>query len=135
MRDFDQERSRTKEQRETSFTLGGVEFQVIEFVPPEHLDQFNPTQRPEGKTALNVYDEWIVSMLVEEDRPKWEQVRKPEDEGGASPPLSLHDIETLVFWLVELATGRPTARPSSSRSGPRAPTDGSEGTQRRVQAA
>lgn len=129
MRDFDQERQQTLQKRELEFTAGGQVFHVIPFVPPETLDAFHPTKRKEGQDIIDVYDKWVKSMVVEEDRPKWDQVRKEAD-----PPLELHTIESIVFWLVEEATGRPTARPSSSRSGPQAQAAGSQETSRsRVQ--
>jgi hypothetical protein len=113
VRDFDKERDQTQARRDLEFTVGGQVFHVVPFVTPETLDAFQPTKREDGVTVLDVYDEWITSMLVEADRPKWAKVRKESD-----PPLELHTIETIVFWLVEQATGRPTERPSSSRSGP-----------------
>jgi hypothetical protein len=135
-RDFDQERQAGVAKRDLDFTVGGETFHVVPFVPPEHLDAFQPTNRPAGKDIMDVYDEWILSMIVEEDRPKWEKVRKPVKDGGADPPVELHTIETIVFWLVEVATGRPTERPSSSRSGPQPQEAGSQGrSPSRVQAA
>jgi len=122
-RDFDQEREQTVAQRTLDFTVGGEVFHVVPFVMPEQLDAFQPTNRGEGKSIMEVYDEWVVSMLVDEDKPKWAKVRKESD-----PPLELHTIETIVFWLVEVATGRPTGRPSSSRSGPQASKAGSPDT-------
>lgn len=123
MRDFDQEREKTREGRDLEFTVGGETFHIVAFVQPEALDAFQPTNRPEGKSVLDVYDEWIVSMLVDEDKPKWKKVREE-----STPPLELHTIETITFWLVEQATGRPTVRPSSLRSGPSQSGAGSQGS-------
>jgi hypothetical protein len=122
-RDFDLERQKTAESRDLQFVAGGESFEIVPFVTPEHLDAFKPMNRPEGKEVIDVYDDWILSMLVEKDRPRWTAMRKE-----AKPPLELHTIETIVFWLVEQATGRPTVRPSSSRPGPAAPTAGSGAT-------
>lgn len=124
MRNFDLEREQAQANRVLEFTVGGETFHVVPFVSPETLDAFKPTQRGE-RSILEVYDEWIESMVVEEDRPKWKKVRAESD-----PPLELHTIETIVFWLVESATGRPTERPSSLRSGPTTPEAGSKGTSR-----
>jgi hypothetical protein len=122
-KDFDVERLKIAEGRDLEFVAGGEVFHITPFVPPEHLDAFQPMNRPEGKDVIEVYDEWILSMLVEEDRKRWTEMRKK-----AKPPLELHSIETIVFWLVEQATGRPTVRPSSSRPGQTAPTVGSGAT-------
>lgn len=130
-RDFDQERQASIAKRDLEFTAGGETFHVVPFVSPETLDAFQPTNRKDDKSIIDVYDEWITGMVVDEDKPKWAKVRKE-----AVPPIELHTIETIVFWLVEQATGRPTERPSSSRSGPLTPEAGSKGTSpSRVQAA
>ena len=130
-RNFDQERAEAREQRDLEFTVGGQTLHIVPFVHPEQLDAFQPTNRGDNKTVLNVYDEWVVSMLVDEDKPKWAEIR-----ANADPPLELHTIETIVFWLVEQATGRPTARPSSLRSGPQASRAGSpEASSSQVHAA
>lgn len=121
MKDFDQERTQVK--RDLTFKAGGETFEIVPFVPPEHLDAFQPTNRAPGQSVLDKYDEWVLSMLTEESKPRWEKMRKEAD-----PPMSLHDIEQVVFYLVEVATGRPTGRPSRSPSGQGSPAAGSAGT-------
>lgn len=119
MKDFDQEREQAKSQRTLEFTIGGETFRIKPFVKPETMDAFavgdtRQDEKGERRPVLDVYDEWVTSMLVEEDAPKWKRVREKAD-----PPLNLEDIENVVFWLVEAAAGRPTARSSSSAPGRR----------------
>lgn len=117
-RDFDAERQARTRRRTLTFTVGGETFRMKPFVTPEDMDSF---RQPEGaekpKDPMEVYDSYVKRMVLEEDAPKWDIVRKEAD-----PPLNLQDVEDVVFFLVEAAAGRPTERPSSSGRGPSAST-------------
>lgn len=117
MRNFDEERIQqaeaTKELRK--FVVGGQTLYARAFVAPEAVDSLTH----EGKDSVaDMYDDWICELIEEEDVPKWKKIRKQ-----AKPPLNLQNLEDLVVWLIEVAAGRPTVRPSSSRRGP-APSEG-----------
>lgn len=114
-RDFDQERQASVNRRVLTFKAGGETFHVKPFVRPEDMDSFRALpDGTEDRTGVMVYDNYIKNMVIEEDAPKWDKVRLEAD-----PPLSLADVETICYWLIEVATGRPTERPSSSGRGPR----------------
>lgn len=114
-KDFDAERQARSRRRQLEFTAGGETFHVKPFVSPEQMDAFRvlPDGAESAATGVQVYDHYIKNMVVEEDAPLWDKVRKEAD-----PPLSLADIEEIAHWLIEVATGRPTERPSSSGRGP-----------------
>lgn len=123
MKNFDEEREQLKDKRDLEFVIGGERFHVRPFIAPETMDAFTANtgkdakEGERAKTLLEVYDGWVEAVLVEGEAKKWAKVRKE-----ANPPLSLHDIEEVVFWLVEVAAGRPTERSSSSGAGRRPPT-------------
>lgn len=115
MKDFDKEREATDARRDLSFTVGGVTFVAKKATVPEAMKAFStePEAGEARKNILDVYDEWVISMLEDPAQEKeWRRVRKEAD-----PPLTMHVIEEVVFWLVEVAAGRPTGRPSSSGRG------------------
>ncbi len=122
-RDFDLEREQGKNRRQLTFKAGGETFRVKAFVSPEQMDSFKEGDEPDepDSTGAKVYDRYIKNMLESEDVANWDKVRKEAD-----PPLSLADIETICYWLIEVATGRPTERLSSSGRGPQASKDTSK---------
>ena len=120
MKDFDAERvDAAQKQGPTTFVAGGETFTVRQFVPPEVLAYFDEWTAADAKTTIHGYDEFIVGMIEEEA--KWRKVRaiKPRTDGKKQtiPPLSQNDIESIAFWLLGEAAGRPSRPPSPSSPG------------------
>lgn len=112
MRNFDEERTKQAETTADArtFVIGGVTLRARAFVAPEAVDALTH----EGhESVADMYDAWICELIEKADVPKWKKLRK-----SADPPLNLQNLEDLVVWLIEVAAGRPTVRPSSSRRGP-----------------
>lgn len=114
-KDFDVER--TAGTRESStFTVGGEKFTVREWVSADVLAEFGRREVSHYGDTLDAYDKFVKECIVEADGEKWDKVRKEAD-----PPLTLGQVETILWWLVGQVTDRPTEASSSSRRGRAAP--------------
>lgn len=110
-KDFDAERNLNGTPPET-FTLGGEKFTVRQVVSANVLAVFGRRQVVHFGETLDAYDEFVKSCLVPEDAEKWDKVRREAD-----PPLTVGAIEKVLWWLMDVAAGRPTEASSSSRRG------------------
>lgn len=94
------------------FTIRGETF-TLRDVRPEVIaaweDEENATTAAEG---LKMLDDKIRTLLAEEDRPRWDELRGREDA-----PVNLRQLKALVEWIVEVQSDRPTPPPSSSADG------------------
>jgi len=113
-KDFDQERARKNRQRILTFKAGGESFHVKANVRPEDIyPQATEAEIADKKMIWDVYDRYIRSMVLDEEAETWDKVRR-----SADPALNLQDLEDIVSWLIEAASGRPTEKLSSSGRGP-----------------
>lgn len=99
-----------------TFTVGGEMFTVREWVPADVLGEFGRREVSHYGDTLDAYDNFVKQCVVEADAEKWDKVRKEAD-----PPLTLGQVETILWWLVGQVTDRPTEASSSSRRGRAAP--------------
>ena len=111
-KDFETERLEAAKQRGVSFKVAGQEFHVRKFVPPEMLTHFDDWTAADAKTTIEGFDKFIVGMIEPAEEKAWRKVRKE-----ANPPLNMSDIESIAFWLLGEAAGRPTTPPSPSPPG------------------
>lgn len=111
MKDFDGERLKQAEGRDTEFKVGGETFHARLFVSPEALAKYDFPGTGMEDVAKG-FDEFVTAMIVPADAKKWAKVRKDAD-----PPLSLANIEAIASWLIDQATGRPTKASSASTPG------------------
>lgn len=114
MRDFESERLErlTGREDQLEFTIGGEKFKLLPSVPPETMAAFDELSGGTAADTVKGFDKFMALVMSEDDHARWLKVRKEAD-----PPLSLHDIETVVFWALEQITGRPTGASSSSGRG------------------
>lgn len=114
MRDFESERLERLAGREDQleFAIGGETFKLLPSVPPETMAAFDEMAGGSAADTVKGFDKFMGLVMSEADHARWLKVRKE-----ASPPLSLHDIESVVFWALEQISGRPTGASSSSGRG------------------
>ncbi len=119
MKDFDAERvSAAQEQKPTTFKAGGETFTVRQFVRPEMLSYFDEWTAADAKTTIEGFDNYIMEMIEPGDLKRWKKVRAVKTaQPGKPPPLSQNDLESIAFWLLGEAAGRPTTPPSRSQRG------------------
>lgn len=112
MKNFDEERTQAAERtlEARTFVLGGTTFHARAFVTPEAINNLTH----EGHDTLtSMYDAWACELIEEDEAAAWQKMRK-----DGKPPVNLQNLEDVVIWLVEVASGRPTVPPSPSRTGP-----------------
>lgn len=104
-RDFDAERKKRKGHQ---FTLGGQTFHTYAGLS---LTFFQKEDDPDVHPLKATLD-FIRSLLIHEDRERWDAM--------VSDPtvyIEADDLVDLSKWLLEVASGRPTKRRSSSGNG------------------
>lgn len=111
MKDFDAERTVNGKKPER-FSVGGQRFTLRQYVSAEVLGEFGRRQVKNFDDTLQAYDKLLKECLVPEDGENWDKVRQ-----GADPPLTIGAIESIVFWTIDMVSGRPTEASSSSRRG------------------
>lgn len=116
MHDFDIARGLRLSQ-DRSFKIGGETFTYRPAVAPEAIVRYSDmgAETPELE-AIEIIDETVIALLDEGQAEKWHGVRNTNAEN----PLSADDIITLIRWILEAQTARPTgpSPDSSSGSGP-----------------
>lgn len=115
-KDFDAERS-VNGKEPVTFKVGGETFTVRPHVPADVLAEFGRRQVANFGDTMDAYDAFMKSCIVEQDGEKWDKVRREAD-----PPLTVGDVEQVLWWVLDQATGRPTEASSSSRRGRAAQT-------------
>jgi hypothetical protein len=126
MKDFDAERRQRDEEGrdDRTFTIGGETFVVKPEVRPEALADYEQmTGSESAHEALRVIDDLVVSFLDDTDddpEGRYRAVRARTED-----PIGMATLESLVEWLVETQTNRPTGRPGSSGTGPQRTKGGS----------
>ena len=120
-KDFDAERV-AGQKKPTTFSIGGEKFTVREFVSADVLADFGRREVANFADATEAYDNLVKECVVAGDGAKWDKVRsyKPEKESDP-PPLTVGQIESIIWWLVDVVADRPTEASSSSRRGRGAP--------------
>jgi len=113
-KDFDVERlaNANGNGKPITFTVGGKKFTVREFVSAEVMGNFGRRQVANFGDTLEAYDAFIKGCILEKEGAAWDKVRVEAD-----PPISVGAIEQILWWLMDVASGRPTEASSSSRRG------------------
>lgn len=118
MKNFDEARAaRTAEDR--TFQIGGEEFTMKASVRPEALADYERLGTDtEAEAALAVIDAMVVSFIEggKLAEARYRKVRAREEDA-----ISMEDLSSLVEWLIEEQTRRPTSASSASSDG-RKPT-------------
>jgi hypothetical protein len=147
VKDFDVERkTREEEGRDArTFRLGGETFVVKAAIRPEALTEYeNLTGDASASDTLGIIDRLILAFIEPGDLVDDPHIgeQTPDDDGTPAmigerhlayrqvrerdaDPLGLPDLESLVEWLIETQTERPTGPPSSSGASRRATGNGS----------
>ena len=109
MKDFD-----TLLAQDRTFKVRGETFTWRE-VKPEILSSWEPAKK-NGKEEDDVWaimDQQVVFMLeTDVERERWKALRDREDK-----PVTIAQMRSILEWLVEEQTGRPTEPPSTSVPG------------------
>lgn len=114
MRDFDRERPPVKPLSERQFQLRGRTFTVRERVRPEAQAILEDSiMQASALQVLSDYDEAFVMYLVPEDADKWKEVRALD----GSDVLQYAEINSIMRFLIEASTDRPTSAPAASTDG------------------
>lgn len=111
MKDFDAARPEVPvEDRQCRFR--GLVLTARRAVRPEALAAFRDAAPGSAAQDLLDYEAFISAALEPESASEWGRMRADE-----SDPVSLQEVEDMVRWLVERASGRPTSAPSHSTRG------------------
>jgi hypothetical protein len=112
-KDFDVERvAEYGKKKAATFSLGGEKFTLKTAVSAEVLAEFGRREVAHYGDALEAYDKFIVACLDNGDGAKWDKVRKE-----ANPPLTVGQVESVLWWIMDEVADRPTAASSPSRPG------------------
>lgn len=111
VKDFDVERSANGKPAET-FVVGGERFTIRQFVSAEVLADFGRREVKNFGDTMEAYDQFVKQCIEPGDAEKWDKVRKEAD-----PPLTVGAVEQILWWVMDLVTGRPTEASSSSGRG------------------
>lgn len=120
MKNFDEVR-RERIDRDREFIIGGETFAYRAGVRPEVIVPWYQLQSGEslrGENALTqeeqlkVMDDTVIAFLEDGYEEKWRAVR-----ARTETPVTLKDMDSLIEWLIEEGTGRPTEQLSDSGSG------------------
>lgn len=74
---------------------------------------------------LAAADKLICEFLIPADAARWLEMRQRDDDPNSV--LTIADIDEMIRWLVQEASGRPTKAPPSSSSGEPSGADSSKG--------
>src|SRR5262245_2222585 len=116
MKDFDEELVEDR-----TFKLAGETF-TWKYIRPETLFNLaDDLQKQNGANdgGLSLLDAQVTIFLNEGDLDRWKSLRERDEN-----PVTLGQLTTLVEWLVEAQSGRPTETPAPSVTG-RGKTGGS----------
>ncbi len=112
-KNFDAERvAQSNGKKPATFVVGGETFTIREWVSAEVLADFGRREVAHFGDTMDAYDTFIKQCLVEADTEKWDKVRKTAD-----PPLTVGQVETIIWWAMDEVADRPTEASSSSRRG------------------
>lgn len=113
MQDFDVERRKRHERAGTTFTIAGREFRVYPAILPEVLADYQDGLAGASHAQYAaLLDRTIKEVIVEADHEKWDEARRDKTD-----PITLFDMATVMRWLIERQTDRPTEAPSPSSGG------------------
>lgn len=126
MKDFDQVRHSVAD-RDRRFLIAGSEFEAKGSLPADLLAAYFDAlsaERNVNVAVMTAADQLIEASLTSDDQvARWRELRSSD----ASDPLSIRDVQDVVAYLTEVATGRPTERSSGSgRGSGKTPTSSTE---------
>lgn len=104
-------------QDDMQFIVGGETF-TMQWVRPEVLAQWEDEEAAEteepvsAQAAVERMDQRVMSFLIPADRDRWKALRAREEN---AVPFS--QLRTVVRWMVERQSERPTTAPSPSAGG------------------
>ena len=84
-------------------------------VRPEILTAFEPEENGDDPNSIwKTLDQQILLFLdpAEDSPERWKKLRAREDQ-----PVTIAQLNSILTWLMEEQTGRPTEAPSPSASG------------------
>lgn len=111
-KDFDAERVEANGKKPSTFTVGGQKFTLRPFVSAEVLAEFGRREVQHYGDALDAYDTFIKACVLDGEAEGWDKVRRE-----AEPPLTVGQVEKILWWIMEEVADRPTAASSPSRPG------------------
>ena len=97
-----------------AFEVCGEKF-TMKTVRPEVLALWEDEETPESAVkALELVDQRILAFLDNGNgqHDRWKELREREDN-----PVTIGQMNTILTWLMEEQTGRPTEQPSPSAPG------------------
>lgn len=106
-RNFDEEYAYDQLEGHT-FVLGGRKFHTIAVSTPQAYLALRDGIGLDGAIGF------LRKMIVEEDREEFEALIA---EDNTSVMVSAHQVDAVAAWLIEVAVGRPTQAPASSKAG------------------
>lgn len=116
MKNFDSERRPVVAREEREFKIGGEVFVRRSRVRPDVLTGWDDvTDDTPAAEVLKIADELILSLIEDEaaSHDRWLSLRTRDDDDA----LELPDIISVIQWLIQEATGRPTGQPPASAGG------------------
>jgi hypothetical protein len=106
-RNFDEEYAYDQLEGHT-FVLGGRKFHTHPVSTPQAYLALREGMGLDGAIGF------LKKMIVDEDLQEFNDLIA---EDNASVMVSAHQIDAVAAWLIEVAVGRPTTAPASSKAG------------------
>lgn len=119
-KDFDKERSANlTPESERQCVIGGETFTIRAKVRPEVLAPYlgmigGLASDMSEDEAITLLDTLMGNLVVPGEAEKWARVRENSDPEQA---LSVDDMQAVIQWAIQVATGRPTEPSSPSVDG------------------
>jgi hypothetical protein len=119
-KDFDKERAASLTPvEERQCVIGGETFTIRAKVRPEVLAPYlgmigGLAETMTEDEAINLLDTLMGNLVVPGEAEKWARVREIADPEQA---LSVADMQAVIQWAIQVATGRPTEPSSPSSDG------------------
>lgn len=100
--------------KDRSFTVKGETFHYVDLSPEQLFSEVDIKENgDDGLLVWKLTDAQIMRYLPEEEHERWKALRARETD-----PATIKQLNAIVEWLWEEATGRPLTRPEPSEAGP-----------------
>jgi hypothetical protein len=114
VRDFEQERRHYNED-DLVFAIRGVTLRMRPAVAPEVVAAFEDDAVRVDATSMSqlaAFDTLIQGMLMHDSAEAWAKLRANTDD-----PITMREMETIAYHLIQVMAGHPTDAPSVSSNG------------------